>query len=146
MKKTPALLASMAVLLAAAFVFAGGVPKGKEVLKIDLIEGKKGTVEFPHAKHVAEFKKVGGAEIVCKDCHHTATSDKDVKKCSDCHMKVGETPKKIDDKEAPLLAAMKSDTVDPKSVIFHKTCKDGCHKEMKAEGKKITSCKVCHKK
>jgi hypothetical protein len=145
MKKTLAVLASMAVLTTAALVFAG-VPKGKETLKIDLIAGKKGAVEFPHAKHAAEFKKAGGAAIECKDCHHTAKSEKDAKSCSECHVKPGEAAKKIDGKEAPVIATMKGDKADTKSVIFHKTCKDGCHKEMKAEGKKITACKTCHKK
>lgn len=124
-----------------------GVPKGKETLKIDMIPGKKGAVEFPHAKHVDEFKGKGGVKIECKNCHHTATSDKDVKKCSDCHVKPGETLKKIGDKEAPALATMKSpDKADTKTIIFHKRCKDGCHKELKGENpKKLTSCKLCHK-
>ena len=146
MKKTLALLASMAVLMAAALVSAA-VPAGKETLKIDAIAGKKGAVEFQHAKHDVEYKKKGGAKIECKDCHHTATDEANVKPCGECHAKAGEAAKKIDGKDAPVLATMKSaDKADTKSVLFHKTCKDGCHKEMKAEGKKITSCKICHKK
>jgi hypothetical protein len=143
MKKLLVALVGGVMLFGSAVVFAG-VPKGKEVLNLTLIDGKKKEpVVFNHAKHNTEYKKKGGAAIECKDCHHTATSDKDVKKCTDCHVKVGETPKKIDGKDAAALADEKFST---KSIIFHTKCKDGCHKDMKDEGKKITACKTCHAK
>ena len=70
-----------------------------------------------------------------------------VKPCSECHVKMGEAPKTIGGKTAIALAAEKSPgKIDNKKVLFHINCKDGCHKEMKAEGKKITACKTCHPK
>ena len=138
MKKILVALVGGVLLFGSAVVLAG-VPAGKEDLKLANIDGKKkDAVAFPHAKHVTEFKKKGGAAIECKDCHHTAKDEASVKSCGSCHPAVGEAPKD----KAPALADAKFST---KSVIFHTTCKDGCHKEMKAEGKKITSCKVCHK-
>ena len=127
-----------------------GVPKGKEELTIDRIAGKKGAVTFPHAKHNDEFKKAGGAKIVCKDCHHTLKGDapagaEKAQACSSCHVKEGEAQKEHDGKKASFIATG-GEKIDQKSVIFHKSCKDGCHKEMKKEtGKKLTSCKNCHK-
>ena len=137
-------LGSALVLLASA-VWAG-VPKGKEELKIDLIEGDKGVVAFPHAKHNTDYKKAGGAAIVCKDCHHTSTDEKEVKACSGCHVKEGEAQKEHDGKKAPFLATKKGDKIDRKTVIFHARCLDNCHKAVQKEsGKKITGCKTCHK-
>lgn len=142
-----------AVILISGLVLAAEIPASKDTITLNLIEGKKGPVEFPHKKHVTEFKKKGGAAIVCKDCHHTLKSDKEMPKpCQECHVKVGEAEKTIDGKKAPPLAVAKSDgKIEQKSVIFHKTCLDGCHKEMKDEvkkkdGKNITACKTCHNK
>jgi len=125
-----------------------GVPAGKETLKIsDLAaDGSKGPVEFPHAKHVNEFKKADGSAIVCKDCHHMAKSEKDAKSCNACHVLPGKAQKEVDGKKAPFMAEKKGSKYDRKSVIFHKRCLDMCHEAVKkATGKKITSCKTCHK-
>ena len=129
-----------AVLMFGSAVVLAGVPAGKEELKLTHLDGKKKeAVVFGHAKHDTEFKKKGGAAIECKDCHHAAKAEADIKACSSCHPAAGSEPKD----KAPAMADAKFGT---KSVIFHATCKDGCHKEMKAEGKKLTSCKVCHTK
>ena len=143
-----ALALASAVLLVSALVVAADIPGDKATITIDQIEGKKGAVKFEHSKHVTEYKKAGGAKIECKDCHHTIKSDSDpVKPCTECHVKVGEAEKEIDGKKAQALGKEKKPgKIDNKSVIYHVNCKDGCHKEMKAEGKKITSCKVCHPK
>jgi hypothetical protein len=143
-----ALILGGALLLVSGLVVAADIPGDKAEISIDLIEGKKSATPFPHAKHATEFKKKGGAKIECKDCHHTLASDREKPKaCSECHVKVGEAEKEIGGKKAPALAKEKSPgKIDQKSVIFHINCKDGCHKEMKAEGKKITSCTVCHPK
>jgi len=127
-----------------------GVPAGKEVIAINLIGGDKSPVTFQHAKHVAEHKGVGGKAIVCKDCHHTLKTDtgegETVATCSTCHVKDGEAQKTIDGKPVALLATMKAGKPEINSIIFHKKCKDGCHKDLKAEGKAITGCKTCHTK
>lgn len=136
------------VLLVSGLVVAADIPGDKATISIDLIEGKKGAVKFEHAKHVAEYKKAGGAAITCKDCHHTLKSDADpIKPCSECHVKMGTAEKEIDGKKAMALATEKSaGKIDQKSIIFHQNCTEGCHKAMKAEGKKITACKTCHAK
>ena len=152
MKKTLAIgsaVIGFVMLVSGAVMAAATVPAGKETVKIDVIPGDKGAVEFPHAKHVTTFKKVGGKAIVCKDCHHTLKADEPTatdaaQACQTCH--VLDTPKTVDGKTAPVLATMKEGKADLKSVIFHERCKDGCHKEMKAEGKNITGCNTCHKK
>jgi hypothetical protein len=145
-KRFPVVVA-VALALVSSLVLAADAP---ETIEFDVIEGKR-KVSFNHTKHSAEYKKAGGAEIVCKDCHHTLKSDngegEEVKKCTECHMKVGEEPKVFNDKPAPVLAVEKKPgKIDKKSVLFHKNCVEGCHKAMKAEGKKITACKTCHPK
>ena len=142
MSKVMRLVLAASLVVAAATAWAAGVPAGKEVIKIDLIKGKKGAVDFPHAKHATEYKK-GGKAIACADCHHKAKDDASVKACGSCHAAPGAAMKD----KAPNLATMKGDKADTKSVIFHPTCKDGCHKEVKkgSSGAKLTSCKTCHK-
>ena len=47
------------------------------------------------------------------------------------------------------IATMKGDKPDVKSIIFHKTCLDGCHKKMAkadAKFKPLAKCDNCHKK
>ena len=148
MKTLSNLLMGVVIVLAGATVLAADVPSGKETLKIDLVDGKKGAVEFQHAKHTTTYKKKDGSKIECVDCHHTIKGDEKAKACSTCHVKVGEAEKDVGGKKAPALAAMKGDKVNTKSVIFHTRCKDACHKEIgkTAEGVKLTSCKTCHKK
>jgi len=146
-----AIPAAMAVILVSALVVAADVPAGKEEVVLNALGGKQGPVKFPHAKHVKEFKKKGGAAIVCKDCHHTLKADapgagEKAESCATCHVKPGEAEKEIGGKKAPAIAVMKGDKADMKSVIYHKECADGCHKDMKAEGKNITVCKTCHQK
>jgi hypothetical protein len=127
-----------------------GVPAGKETVSINLVGGDKSPVSLPHAKHVDQFKKAAGKAIVCKDCHHTLKTDMGQGEtpagCETCHVKEGEKQKTIDGKTAPFLAVMKAGKPEINSVIFHQKCKDGCHKQMKAEGKNITGCKTCHAK
>lgn len=138
-------LVAAAGLLMAAFAVSG-VPEGKEVLKIDRIAGDEGAVEFHHAKHVAEYKAMG-KDIKCMDCHHTAKTEDDAEACTKCHVAEGEAQVEVDGKKARFVAVKDpaDGSWDTGSVIFHATCKDGCHKDVrKAEGKKITSCKVCH--
>ncbi len=132
-------------------VLAADVPKGKEVLKLNSIKGKKGPLKFPHAKHVKEFKDHKGKAIACKTCHHTAKKNaKKVKKCTACHVAEGQTQKEHKGKKAAFLALKKGKKFNKKTVIFHKTCIK-CHKKVvkvnaDAKKKKIDKCKGCHKK
>lgn len=117
---------------------AEDVPAGKEVIKIDRIPGKKGAVEFPHAKHASENK------IECKKCHHQREGTAAPKNCAECHVKDGEAQKEYKGKKAPFFASAPDGKVDTGSVIFHKLCKD-CHKgKTNAAGDKIDKCKTCH--
>lgn len=149
MKKTLSVLTIGLAMTMSGVAFAQAIPADKATVKIDSIPGEKGAVELAHAKHANELKGPGGKDITCKSCHHTLKADapaagEKVAACSSCH--VVDTPKTVDGKQAPVLATMKGPKADLKSVLLHKTCKDGCHKDMKAEGKSITSCTTCHKK
>ena len=138
MKKLTMILAALALTLAGLTAAQAGIPAGKETIKIDLIPGDKGAVEFPHAKHATELK-VDGKALTCKSCHHKAPEDgTGAQACSACHVKPGEALKD----GAPALAEVKDGKADRKSVIFHQTCVE-CHK--KVTEKKISSCKACHK-
>ncbi len=136
--------ALLGVMLAAGVAYAKDPPKE---VTIDLIKGDKGAVTLPHEKH-ATFKH-GGKEVVCKDCHHTLKAAKpaageEVAPCQNCH--VVDTPKTVDGKVAPVLAKLNAGKAELKSVLFHTTCKDSCHKEVKtaSDGKNLTSCTTCH--
>lgn len=144
-RKSVWLFSGLSILLASGWVVAADIPSDKEALTLSDLGGKQGPVAFQHQKHVKEFKKKGAAAIVCNDCHHKLQGDK-VVGCKECHAKPGEAEKTIDGKKALALATVKDGKAEMKSVLYHKTCIDGCHKEMKAEGKNITGCKTCHKK
>lgn len=112
------------VMMIATFAFAH---HGPDKVKIDAAAKKQPGVTFPHAEHVKGVDS-------CDTCHHTnkgltAKSDKDVKKCSSCHL----NPKD----NAPSMSEM-----SPKKNPFHVLCV-GCHKE---QGKGPTVCKECHAK
>jgi hypothetical protein len=142
------ILLSMVLVLSLAAAVAGAheVPADKEVIKIDVVPGKKGSVAFQHKKHVTEYKAADGSAITCKTCHHTLKEDlpadpKMVKACTSCHVLEGNEQVGVDGKTAPFLAAKKGDGFDQKSVIFHDSCVD-CHTKVK--DKKIGSCNTCH--
>lgn len=116
---------AIAVCFVAVIAFAH---HGPESVTINAAASKQPGVVFPHAKHMTAVAK-------CETCHHTdkgltKDTDKDVKKCSACHL----NPK---DANVPNMADM-SMSKNP----FHVRCV-GCHK---AEKKGPTLCKDCHKK
>lgn len=104
-------------------------PKVDDVLTLALADAKKPAVKFPHKDHVA-FEVIGGK---CAGCHHEAGEDQSaIKGCTaeGCH-----------DGKAEGVPAPKD--------AFHKTCKDGCHKDVIKEGKsdklkKVNTCSGCH--
>ena len=112
------------------------------------VEAKRPPVPFPHGRHFA---------YTCNTCHHQWEMDAPIENCttSGCH----------DGTESPVKAG--GGKVDEDLVInyfktaYHKMC-IGCHRDMKAENKKLeksgrvlksrlpstgpTSCNGCHVK
>ncbi len=80
----------------------------------------KSPVEFPHEKHVKDYK------VECKSCHHAKA---EAQGCAGCHQGKAEGKK-------PGCQEM-SMTKNP----YHITCIN-CHK---SKGKGPKSCKECHK-
>lgn len=111
-----------AIAILSTLVYAG-VPEGKETITLDSVPGDKGSVQFPHAKHIETLK--------CGDCHHHGADTKP-QACSNCHIKGG---KAMNDVMAP----------EPSKELFHKACSE-CHKENARKGKAISGCNTCHKK
>lgn len=124
MKRTYSMAVTLLVLMVATFAFAH---HGPDKVLIDAAAKKQPGVTFDHAEHVKRAAK-------CETCHHTnkgltAQSDKDVKKCSSCHL----NPKD----DAPSMSEMSL-----KTNPFHVLCVS-CHKE---KSKGPTVCKECHVK
>lgn len=114
-----------------AFCFATTVAYGHHgpaTTTINAAAKKQPGAPFSHGKHGSTYVKT------CETCHHldkglTKETDKNVKKCSACH---------LDPKDnAPSMREM-SLTKNP----MHTLCV-GCHKEQK---KGPTACTGCHKK
>lgn len=131
---------------------AAEVPSGTEVLRLKLVPGKFGPVTFRHAQHNSTFKRPDGSAVRCKDCHHKLAGDEPVSakeakedmKCSGCHARYGDPPKKIGGKIAPVLAAMNAHgAMDYKSILFHEYCW-ACHKKTMRNGHRNARCKLCH--
>jgi hypothetical protein len=142
----------LAVALAAPFPAraTAEVPPGTEVLQLDRIPGKLGTVRFTHAEHIRRHRRPDGSPIRCKDCHHTLAADDPPTplppmRCSGCHAELGQPAKVIDGKAARPMAGLNADgAVDYKVILFHDYCR-ACHKKVKAEsGRKLATCKACH--
>ncbi|MBI5507901.1 MAG: cytochrome c3 family protein [Deltaproteobacteria bacterium] len=134
--------------VAVAMSALAGVPPGKAVIILSDVPGDKSAVAFPHAKHVDQFRKLGGAAIVCRDCHHTLTTamatGETPQICPACHVKEGTPQITVNGRTAPFLFRSKAGRADVTTIIYHKRCRDSCHLSMKAEGKIITTCKTCH--
>jgi hypothetical protein len=126
MRKTLIVVASM--LLAFSIGTIAFAHHGPTTVVIDAAAAKQPAVPFAHGKHATQLVKN------CDKCHHTdkgltAANDKNVAKCSSCHL----DPKG----DVPSMREM-SLTKNP----FHSLC-IGCHKEGK---KGPTVCKDCHVK
>lgn len=145
-----AIFAALA-LAAAARAAALQVPKGTEVIDVDFVPGKFGTVHFDHAKHNDAFQRPDGSPVRCKDCHHRLagdepTSAKEDMKCTGCHVRHGEPPKTIDGKLAPPLATLRPDgAIEYRSILFHEWCWACHHRTMKNDHRN-DRCKLCHER
>jgi len=109
----------------------GEAPKVDDVLTLAIEGAKKPAIKFPHKAHTG-FEPVGGK---CDKCHHMAGDDAaSIKGCmaEGCH-------------------DGKAEGVPGPKDAFHKTCKDGCHKDVIKAGKsdklkKVNTCSGCHAK
>lgn len=104
-------------------------PSVDDVITISIEGAKKPAIKFPHKAHTG-FEPIAGK---CAPCHHMAGDDQSaIKGCmaEGCH-----------DGKAEGVPAPKD--------AFHKTCKDGCHKDVIKAGKsdklkKVNTCSGCH--
>ena len=149
-------ICGIAMLVAAAVIYAKNVP---DVIKLEdpaYEKHKKGVVEFTHKKHqddyakqYPEFYKNG-----CGECHHDE-DDKplsnlkegdDVQKCIECHKIPAEAPK---GKKAKKKLSKKEKIRDYHAEALHANCR-GCHKKYnkkyKPKQKAPTTCTKCHPK
>ena len=146
----------IAMLFAAAGIYAKAVP---DIIKLQdpaYEKHKKGVVDFSHGKHQSdyatqypEFYKNG-----CGECHHdkegkplsNLKEGDDVKKCIECHKIPAEAPK---GKKAKKKLSKKEKIKDYHAEALHENCK-GCHKsynkKYKPKTKAPTTCAKCHPK
>ncbi len=143
------LVAALAVVVAVPAGWA--LDKGPDTIDInaqkthsDVItkKDKKSVLGFKHHKHQDEFL-MGNAEYAkfkytddytCAACHHTNKAGEQPGSCLKCK-DVNKMLDKVGGKKKF-------------EKIYHKTCRDACHKKMDKAGKKTgpTKCKGCHPK
>jgi len=127
------------------------VPRGTEVIHVDLAPGKFGTVHFRHARHNDEFKRPDGSRVRCRDCHHRLSAEEPASaqedmKCGGCHAKYGEPAKTIAGEVAPVLASLRPDgAIEYRSILFHEWCW-ACHRKTMRDGHQNDRCKLCHER
>jgi len=112
------------------------------------LQGKRGPVVFPHQAHVADYKGPGGASITCQQCHHAlAADDTAATKCVTCHALPGLPIAMHGGTEPPRYAVEKKPGVfDIKTLVAHRQCFEGCHKQLPAaKAKPLKRCTACHR-
>lgn len=148
MRMAAAALIASAIATTAA---ATEVPRGKEVIDLNFIPGKFGTVHFKHAEHNNKFKRPDGSAVRCKDCHHRLKGEEpesplEDMKCGGCHARMGETEKVFDGKTARSMARLKPNgAIDYKSILFHRYCW-ACHRKTPRGDRMNAGCLVCHER
>ena len=152
----------MAVLFLVAGIYAKTIP---DVIKLQdpaYKEHTKGVVEFHHGKHQTEYAKAYPDlyKNGCGECHHDENNKPltdlkegdEVKKCIECHKKLGEVPKDVK-KEWKAKKISKDEKkkleLEYHAEALHENCR-GCHKafnkEFKPKKKAPTTCTKCHPK
>jgi hypothetical protein len=151
-----------AALFAAGGIFAKAVP---EMIKLEdpaYKEHEKGVVEFTHGKHQTEYAKKYPEfyKNGCGECHHDENNKPlsglkegdDVKRCIECHKKLGEVPSKLKKewrKKKVKKDERKKMELEYHAEAFHDNCR-GCHREYnkkyKPSQKAPTTCTQCHPK
>lgn len=151
------MLLSVCLMVAAAGPARSGKPTevgatvAADKVQIDDIPGKMGSVALSHAIHARTYKGPDGGAIGCKTCHHTLAEaeprpGEPIPRCRACHAQPGEPAKIIGGKTTRALAEMKPDgALEPRSILFHALCVNGCHKQITTT-RKLYVCKTCHEK
>jgi hypothetical protein len=151
----------IAVLFCVAGIYAKTVP---DVIRLEdpaYEKHKEGVVEFSHGKHQNEYAKEYPEfyKNSCGECHHDEDNKPltelkegdDVKRCIECHKKLGEVPKKLKKewkKKKISKEEKKKLELEYHAEAFHENCRV-CHKKFnkKYKPKKApTTCKTCHPK
>jgi len=146
----------IAMLVAAAGIYAKAVPDMIKLQDPAYEKHKKGVVEFSHKKHQTdyatqypEYYKNG-----CGECHHDEDNKPlsnlkegdDVQKCIECHKIAAEAPK---GKKAKKKLSKKEKIKDYHAEALHENCRV-CHKKYnkkyKPKKKAPTTCTKCHPK
>ena len=150
------MICGIAMLVAAAGIYAKAVP---DIIKLQdpaYEEHKKGVVDFSHKKHQDDYAKKYPEYYKngCGECHHdkdgkplsSLKEGDDVQKCIECHKIPAEAPK---GKKAKKKLSKKEKIKDYHAEALHANCR-GCHKEYnkkyKPEQKAPTTCTKCHPK
>ena len=146
----------IAMLVAAAGIYAKAVPEMIKLQDPAYEKHKKGVVDFSHKKHQTdyatqypEYYKNG-----CGECHHDEDNKPlsnlkegdDVQKCIECHKIAAEAPK---GKKAKKKLSKKEKIKDYHAEALHENCRV-CHKKYnkkyKPKKKAPTTCTKCHPK
>ena len=151
-----ATICGIAMLVAAAGIYAKAVPDVIELKDPAYKKHKKGVVHFEHKKHQDDYAKQYPEYYKngCGECHH----DKDnkplsnlkegdeVEKCIECHKIASEAPK---GKKVKKKLSKKEKIKDYHAEALHANCRD-CHKKYnkkyKPKKKAPTTCTKCHPK
>ena len=151
-----ATIIGIAMLVAAAGIYAKAVPEMIKLQDPAYEKHKKGVVDFSHKKHQTdyatqypEYYKNG-----CGECHHDEDNKPlsnlkegdDVQKCIECHKIAAEAPK---GKKAKKKLSKKEKIKDYHAEALHENCRV-CHKKYnkkyKPKKKAPTTCTKCHPK
>ncbi len=146
----------IAILFAAAGIYAKVVPDMIKLQDPAYEEHKKGVVEFSHGKHQSDYAKQYPEfyKNGCGECHHdeegkplsSLKEGDDVQKCIECHKIPAEAPK---GKKAKKKLSKKEKIRDYHAEALHANCR-GCHKsynkKYKPKEKAPTTCAKCHPK
>jgi len=150
------MICGIAILIAAAGIYAKAAP---DVIKLQdpaYKEHKKGVVDFSHKKHQDDYAKKYSEYYKngCGECHDDKEvkplsklkEGDDVQRCIECHKTPGEAPK---GKKAKKKLSKKEKIKEYHAEALHANCRD-CHKKYnkkyKPENKAPTTCTNCHPK
>jgi hypothetical protein len=143
-------VAGLVSMLGVASLVSAEIDNGKEKITINAQEqhpdvvkskDKKKVKDFLHRKHQDEFVKGKQANSLfkytddwtCGACHHTTKKGDQPGSCLKC--------KDLD----KMLDKVAKNGKKKFENIYHKNCRDACHKKNdKATGKKTAKCKFCH--
>ena len=146
----------IAMLVAAAGIYAKAVPEMIKLQDPAYEKHKKGVVDFSHKKHQTDYATQYPEyyKNSCGECHHDKDNKPlsnlkegdDVQKCIECHKIAAEAPK---GKKAKKKLSKKEKIKDYHAEALHENCRV-CHKKYnkkyKPKKKAPTTCTKCHPK